>query len=139
VTNDGSFTGCVSRECIQDEGSFRTGLTLQQVRGVLGRAGLPPSVVAVSIFQRTANDRFNNVLLAEEGSQQQAGASSFLFRHRNAPGVAPPIVVHSFYIARDVKDELDMFTFESPEATWDESWAIVDQILKHLMIDVHEP
>jgi len=138
VDSEGSFTGCVTKESIPERGSFLTGLTLQLLRGVQGRAGLPASVLAVSMYQHAANDRFNTILLAEEG-RPQGEAATHRFRHRNAPGVAEPIIIHSFYVALDRKEELYLFTFESPERVSAESWAVGEVILKRLVLDVRNP
>jgi hypothetical protein len=134
LANPDSFTGCISAECIQAVGAFETGLTVQVLRRVQEMMGGPPSAVAVAMYQGVASDQCNDILHADEMMQPGPHASAFRFRYRNAPAVAKPIIVHKFCIAFDRLSELYMFTFESPERQWEESWQTGNVIMSNLVV-----
>lgn len=115
VVNAGSFTGCISKECIQTEGTFETGLTVQALWRVQDSMGVPASAAAIGMYQAFANDVSNQVLYADQDVQTSPYSTSFRFRFRNAPPIARPIIVHKLCIAFDRKNVLYIFTFESPE------------------------
>jgi len=61
-----------------------------------------------------------NVLLVDRSKR---GDSEYLwFRYRDAPSGQTPIIVHKYIVANDKLDSTYVFTFESPEKTWDENW-----------------
>ena len=134
VAEGSSFTACISTECIKSDGVFETGLTMQVVRGVQQSAGAPASATAIGIYQSIANDGCNEVLFADEELMETSDSVSFRFRFRNAPPMAKPIIVHKFFIAFDRISDLYMFTFESPESMWDQSWEKGNQIMSALSL-----
>jgi hypothetical protein len=134
VSNPDSFTGCVSEESIQAAGVFETGLTVQVLYRVQEIVGGPPSAVAISMYQDVANDRCNEILHADQDLQTTPHSASFRYRYRNAPAVAAPIIVHRFCLAFDRLSELYLFTFESPQTGWDESWQKGNVIMSNLVV-----
>lgn len=138
VSGKNTFTGCVSKESIKERGSYVTGLTMQVLQDVLKAAKMPPSVLAVSIAEGIQSKPANKVLMATP-QQQNGEISTFVLRYRNEAGVAKPIIVHNFFVAKDKSDCLYIFTFESPADKWDESWKIGNQIFQKLMIPVTAP
>lgn len=53
----------------------------------------------------------------------------FWIRYRDAPPGQTPIIVHQFYVADDVTDNLNFFIFESPEDKWDENWKKYGEVI----------
>jgi hypothetical protein len=54
----------------------------------------------------------------EKGDQELT-----IFRYIDAPPGRKPIIVHKFIMANRKTDIVHAFTFESPQATWNEHWA----------------
>jgi hypothetical protein len=136
VVSENGFTGCVSKEHIQTEGAFETGLTVQAFWRVQETMGQPASVAAIGMYQAFANDASNQVLYADQDVQTSPYSTSFRLRFRNAPPIAKPIFVHKFCIAFDRKSALYIFTFESPEVAWDENWQKGEHIMANLVLCV---
>jgi hypothetical protein len=136
VAAERSFTGCISKESVKEGGSFETGLTVQVLSGVQEALGMPASVAALGMYQTARENPFNQVLCADAEPRQGPHAFSFRFRYRNAPEVAKPIIVHCFYLAFDEISQLNLFTFESPESVWEESWQTGEQMLRNLVVTV---
>jgi hypothetical protein len=143
VGNDKSFTACVSKECIQTEDCFKTGLTLfvfGQVKDGL-RAGNPdydPDVPVVGVFQARYDpalfsDPCNQILYLDQGVQRDARSRFYRFQYRQALPGRPPIVVQKFLVDFDDSSDVYEFTFESPEDIWAESWRIAREILTNLV------
>lgn len=141
--NDQSFTGCISKECVQTEGSFKTGLTLLVFRGV--KEGLrkrnpdyDQDVAVAGIFHSRHGETFfsdscNRVLYCDQMLQRNAHSRLFRFQYRQALLGKPPIIVQKFLIDFDQSSDVYEFIFESPESSWDQSWQKGKQILTNLV------
>jgi hypothetical protein len=141
VMNDQSFTGCLSKECIQTEGMFSTGLTLNVFRGT--KDGLrehdpdshPDTAVMLPLTSTlpnlTSDPRFQVFYL--DPCVQRTSASRLVRVHFRLPGSKGPLILYKFTIEFDQSPDVYLLTFESPEDTWDESWKIGKQILTKLV------
>lgn len=112
---------CISKENVKTKGSFETGITLQRFENTQQYNGVPPDVVAVKLIEAIQNNTVNTIIRADdEFTAEKRGVKTILIRYRNAPAAVKPIIVHKYFMA----DALNLyaFTFESPEATWDEDW-----------------
>jgi hypothetical protein len=49
-----------------------------------------------------------------------------IVRYRDAPPGLKPVIIHKFLIANDAADSVHMFTFESPESSWEETGSATD-------------
>jgi tetratricopeptide (TPR) repeat protein len=128
-----AFTGCISRESIQERGRFETGLTVQVIRGVQEGTGMPPQEFSRQLRQKE-RDNPDNAILLQLDEQETEMMTRLIYRFRNAPSDAEPIIVHRFQIAVPARDELYLFIFESLERLWDADWTIGEQILKNLVL-----
>jgi hypothetical protein len=147
VDNDQSFTGCVSKECIQTEGSFKTGLTVFGFRRV--KEGLraqhsdyDPDVPVASVFQARYDpglfsDPCNQILYMDPFVQKDSRSRSFRFQYRQALSGRPPVIVQKFLVEFDQSDDVYEFTFESPEDLWDQNWQKGRQILTNLVFSAN--
>lgn len=140
------FTGCVSKECIQKEGSFRTGFTLLLFRGIkdLLRQSNPdfhPDAPIVGVFESRyaglLSDPCNRVLYSDEGVRRTAHSRLYRLQYRQALPGRPPIIVQKFLIDFDQSADVYEFIFESPESTWDRSWQKGKQILTNLVFSAN--
>lgn len=128
-----SHTYVISKESVKTNGVFETGLTMQAIKGLQEKKGLPPSVFAVQMAQGLLELKENKKLSVQDVSSGPFKA--FFVRYRNAPEVAKPIVVHQVFIANDKKDTLFIVTFEAPEESWKEAWQIGEPMVKKFLID----
>ena len=128
-----SHTYVLSKESVEKNGSFETGLTVLVIKGIQKHKGMPPSAFAIGMAQMALDQRENTKLSTQDLSSGPFKA--FGFRYRNAPEVAKPIIIHKVCIANDKADTLFIVTLESPESSWDETWKLGELILKRFIID----
>jgi hypothetical protein len=139
--DDETFTGCISKECVQDEGSFTTGLTLNVFRGTKAnlQQALPnchpdTAVVGalVGLLPEFVPDPRLQILNLEPCVQRTAGSRLIRVQYRKLGPMRPDMVYH-FVIEFDQSPDMYLFTFASPESGWDDSWKIGKQILTNLV------
>ena len=71
--------------------------------------------------QEIADASHNEVL--DVNSLRSNGVSSSCFiRFRNSPALGNKITVHKFFVTVDRSDLLYIYTFESPNETWDDTY-----------------
>lgn len=126
-------TYVLSKESVKDEGSFETGMTLQVIKGIMEKKGMPPSVAAIGMSQTVLEKKENKKQSVVDLSSGPFKA--FGMRYRNAPKTAKPIIVYQVFVANDKMDTLFVVTFEAPEATWDTAWELGEPMIKKFMID----
>lgn len=118
----GTFTGSVSVEDFNTGGLFKTGFTVQLFVAVKQRSGHPASMLAIAMGQEICDTPHNQVL-ATDPLKEHGKARSCYVRYRNSPALGNKITVHKFFVAIDSSDLLYIFTFESPNESWDEAFA----------------
>lgn len=116
----GAYTGSISLEDFNKDGLFKTGFTVQFMNYVKARTGMPPSMLAVTMGQTIKNETDNEIIdvapLKELGT-----AKSCFVRYQNSPILGNKITVHKFFVALDSTDRFYIYTFESPNESWDEA------------------
>jgi hypothetical protein len=141
-------TGCVSKECIQTQGSFRTGLTLNVIPRVKEslkkhnpdyHPDVPITAVLELFYPTLFSDPRFQVLYLDQGVQRTPGSRLFRFRYRQVGPGRPDIpwqgaiICQKFIIEFDQSGDVYHFTFEGPESAWDDDWKIGKQILTNLV------
>jgi hypothetical protein len=98
------------------------GLTVQVISGTQRLRGIEAKK-AVPLFLKPILDshKKEEVLLLDLKSSGDYDRT--VFRYRDAPPGLKPVIVHKFILANNVTDSMHIFTFESPEASWNENWA----------------
>ena len=143
-----AFTGSVSKECIQTEGRFTTGLTLNVFRGTKeglrqhnpdSHPDLPVVLPLASMLPNLPSDPRFQVLYLDPCVQRTAGSRLIRVQFRQLAPAIPniswhgPLIIQRFIIEFDQGPDVYLLTFESPESTWDESWKIGKQMLTNLV------
>ena len=143
-----NFVGCVSKECIQTQGSFTTGLTLNVFPRVKERLkkhdpNYHPDALILGFLELKYPNVFSDprlqVLYVDQGVQRTPGSRLFRFRYRQvSPGRSDipwhgAIICQKFIIEFDQSGDLYHFTFECPESAWDDDWKIGKQMLTNLV------
>jgi tetratricopeptide (TPR) repeat protein len=146
--DDEIFTGCVSKECIQTQGYFTTGLTLNAFRRVKEKLrqhnpNYHPDVPVMGILElmypNFLSDSRLQVLYLDQGVQRTPGSRLFRFQYRQVGPVRPdlpwhgPLICQKLIIEFDESADVYHFTFESPESSWENSWQIGRQIMTNLV------
>jgi hypothetical protein len=166
VGNETSITACISKESIQIEGSFKTGLTLNAIQGikhglrqhnpnydpdtpVLGTLEMLYPGIVFGTRQPThtgynfLSDPRIEILHFDQGVQRTPGSRLFRFQYRQHGPMRPdmpwhgPIICQNFMVEFDESDDVYHFTFESPESSWQDGWRIGKQILTNLVFSAN--
>jgi hypothetical protein len=111
----------LSPETFSEKKPFEHGFTVQIHHDVRARFGAPPSESVAGFLQPLAARLAKTDLLLYKENPTPIGATRIL-RYRDAPPGLTPLVIHRYYIADDTGDTLYAFTYESPEAQWEEHW-----------------
>ena len=100
---------------------FETGVTLQIYSGPQDRKKVPAKKLALiylnPFLQAHKKEDFSKFETNTDGDTQ-----TIIIRYRDAPPGLKPVIIHKFLIADDAADSLHVFTFESPESSWQENW-----------------
>src|SRR5262245_56348869 len=123
-----------SPEAFSDEKQFEMGMTVQIVTDFVKTRGIGSEKMAAAYLKQFIDSRRKEDILLFD--QKTTGETTqFVFRYKYAPAGLKPIIVHKFIIGKDAADSLHVFTFESPEATWEEDFArFGTPILRQLII-----
>lgn len=100
---------------------FEMGLTVQIISGAQKIRNMEAKDMAVLYLKPFVDAHTKeNVLLLERS--ENADTERTVFRYRDTPPGGKPVIVHKFVMASNDADTVHVFTFESPEDTWKESW-----------------
>lgn len=113
-------TYATSVESIKEHGIFETGATIQVVRDVQKRHGLPALVAAINVIEKIRTQKANKILLFNK--QETQDYKIFIIRYKNTPLAEKPIIVHKLIMSNDKESYVNIITFESPEEKWNEYW-----------------
>ena len=123
----------VTKENIDKEGSFLTGLSLNVIYNIDKKANVPPSKYAIATIQEMRESKADEILLAD--AKQSGPFINFVCRIKDKKPNEETVIIHYFYVANDETGTLWMFFFEAPEKEWDEAWKIGSVLLKYLPIE----
>jgi hypothetical protein len=121
----------ITKEDIDKNGVFTTGLSFYSIRHVQKKTGLAPSSYAASLADAAAA-KFH---LAERSSSDQGKFKAIRIHYVDAPPDKSSITVSQLFIANDKTGTLFIAIFESPTTEWGEAWKKGQVILKQMMID----
>jgi hypothetical protein len=110
-----------SPEMFTETKPFEMGLTIQILDGPHKVLGVDANKMALAYLKPFMDLHKPEDILRFEQNKRGDFDYTF-FRYRDAPKGLKPIIVHKFLLANNVTDTVHVFTFESPEASWDENW-----------------
>lgn len=109
-----------SKENIDKEGEFKTGLSVNIVRRIKARMGRSPSRYARALLD-LLNQRYPDAERIENASQDGMPGIGLVYVD---DARQPAIVVYNFLLADDENDVLRAYVLESPQADWEQTWAL---------------
>lgn len=121
----------VSKENIETEGEFLTGLSLNVIPDLAAKTGVKSSEYA--LVHMTEIAKRNEVLEAVE--KVTGGFKLFIFRFKSSKSDPGDTMVYNLYVCNDRTGALWLYIFESPEAEWDEAWEVGDVLLSNLLLN----
>jgi hypothetical protein len=111
----------ISPEVFSEKKYFDHGFTVQIHTDVKRRFGAAASPSLAAFIQPlAAKVKKEDLLLFKEGGA--AGGSTNILRYVDAPPGLTPLVVHRYFVANDAADTIHVFTYEAPQAQWEENW-----------------
>jgi hypothetical protein len=111
----------LSPEVFSEKKSFDHGFTVQIHTDVKRRFGAAASSSLQALIQPLAAKlKKEDMLLFKEGGS--ADAATCILRYIDAPPGLTPLIVHRYLVANDANDVIHVFTYESPQAQWEENW-----------------
>jgi hypothetical protein len=129
-SENGTDAFFVTKEDIETEGEFQTGLSLNVISRA-SRSGIPTaSEYALRLASRGIEDKASVLDVIPLSDIGHAKTVSYRIKARGS-------VIHHFLIADD-GDRVFIFIYESPQSEWDEAWKIGEQMLTNLPIDFPE-
>ena len=120
----------ITQEPIGPGGKFLTGLSLNYVTGIRGKAKVSSTEYARN-FLAVAAER--HPVLDSFAKPLAEGINGLGMRLRLAD--AKPAIVHYFLLADDNADSLHLLFFEAPEAEWETAWKHGQVMLKGRTLD----
>jgi hypothetical protein len=115
----------VSKQDIDKEGKFDTGLTLNVLRGIQKKTGRAPSQYARTYLDELLA-KHEDAKRFENPPQDGMPGIGAAYVDSSA---SPPVVIYTFLLADDARDTLRLFILEAPQEDWAAVWARGQQML----------
>jgi len=128
--NGGTRAVFISRESIDKEGVFKTGLSVNVIRDASRKAGMPLLEYArIYIEGMKAKTSASRAVQTAGDGVYFKGFSGFF---RSESPVVGPVIIFKLILANEKTGTLYIVSFESPAGEWENAWAtgkpIVDTI-----------
>jgi hypothetical protein len=116
----------MSKEDIDKDGMFETGLTLNVIRKIHAKTGKSPSQYA-RVYLDELLAKYDDVERFENPPQDGMPGIGAAYLDQDS---SPPVVIYTFLLADDASDILRIFILEAPQRDWAEVWARDEKILR---------
>ncbi len=120
----------ISKENIDKEGMFETGLTINVIQNLHKKLGVSPTKYAIHFMEAAASAN----KLKDKWENKMGPFNSIGFRY-DKKQENRVFTFHNFLVANDKTGTLYFFIFEAPSKSWDKAWELGHIMLKKLMID----
>jgi len=123
----------ISKEDIDKNGSFETGLTFISTQNVSTKpqGKVPPSKFAAAMLKEMKK----KCPLERESSGLQGPFYTVRYQYIDAPKGKTAIRIYNLLMANDKTGTLYQVVYEAPLNEWDDAWRIGEPILKKILID----
>lgn len=122
----------ITKENIEENGEFLTGLTINVIPNIPKKSGMAPSDYAASFIKTAVSERevFKKPWLSRMGPFEGHGV--VLLNRDYQKG---DYITHNLAIANDQTGTIYMIIFESPADSWNANWSIAEPMLQRFLID----
>lgn len=110
-----------SPQAFTAEKPFEMGITVEIISGSQKIRNMEAKDMAVLYLKPFVDAHTKADVLMLERSEN-ADTERTVFRYRDAPAGRKPVTVHKFVLASNDADTVHVFTFESPNDTWQDNW-----------------
>jgi hypothetical protein len=115
----------LSKEDIDKEGEFKTGLTLNVMRGIQRKTGKLPTLYAED-YLHALLEKHPDATRVENPAQSGMLGIGAAYLDKKA---SPAVVIYTFLLSDDESDILRIFILESPQEDWAQVWKTRQQML----------
>ena len=129
VEQKGQHACFITKEDIDAEGSFQTGLSVNMILLSHLKTGISASEYAKQFIRTATGER--EPLKSWSSTQGPFKAHGCVIRDDSG---GPPVFVYNLIIANDRTGTIYVVLYEAPEAEWEKAWKIGEPILKELII-----
>jgi hypothetical protein len=131
VTKEGTVGLFISKDDIDKNGEFKTGLTVNFVADIRKKTGAKPSAYAAATQKLAIKDQEKVMLVIPPVDGGRIKTVGFRLKKDDT-------ITHSWYVADDGTDSLYVVFFESPADEWDSAWKTGEVIMKKLYFQFPE-
>jgi hypothetical protein len=122
----------ISRENIDKEGAFSSGLTINYYKGVKHKVGVMPS----EYEERTREAAKSKHHVDDEKKVSHGSLQGISYKFTFSPGGSnPKRTLYNLSFPDDKEDTLLLIMFESPSAEWEEAWKFGKLIVEKFVMD----
>ncbi|MFI5446323.1 hypothetical protein [Polaromonas sp. UC242_47] len=114
-------TYATSPEPFSESQPFEMGLTVQVISATQRLRGIEAKK-AVLLYLKPILDSHKREDFSIFDQKPSGDYERTVLRYRDAPPGLKPVIIHKFILANNVTDSMHIFTFESPETSWNENW-----------------
>ena len=122
----------ITKENIDIEGKFSTGLTVNVIPNIPQKTGYSPSQYAEAYIKEGSSKK---EVIRNLWSNSNGPFKSFGVALRNPASKTGAYITHHLAIGNDTTGTLFIIIFEGPEDTWESAWKIGEPMLKQFLID----
>ena len=121
----------ISKEKIEKNGQFLTGLTFQCIKNVPQKSGMPAS----TYIKKFADEAATSQKLLERREFRRGAFECVQFRYVSVAPGEPNVEIVDRLMANEKTGSVFLVIFEAPEKKWDAEYRIAEVILKQMVID----
>jgi hypothetical protein len=123
----------LTRENIEEQGSFSTGLSINVVPNVEEKTGYSAPAYAQAFIAAAGPDTNEEVL--ERARLGDDVVPGFGVRTRSENQAGQPIIIHRIAFGNSETGTFYLISFESPEARWEQAWEQGEVMLTSFALD----
>jgi hypothetical protein len=123
----------LTKEDIDKDGKFSTGLSLNVLYHIDKKTGIPPSKYAQTLIKNMPKKDAREVVRSSEDKAGPFIRLMCLVRDKHPE--EGNTFIHYLFIANDQTGTLWMYSFESPEKEWNDAWETGDVMLNFVVVE----
>jgi len=122
----------ISKEKIDQSGSFTTGLTVNIIPNIPRKKEMLPTEYAAAFIQTGINNR---KVVKEPWQNDMGPFHAYGVVLHNTDNKGGDFITHELAIGNDTTGTMYLITFEAPAASWKAAWQLGEPMLQRFLID----